>query len=146
VFRGNALARVDDKSRLKIPSVFRRLLDEHHGRRLYVTSLTGDNVWVYPFDVWTAKEEILARHSSIHQSVNKFLTRTSYFGQVTEMDAQGRVVINPVLRESARIAGEVAVLGYLNYLEVWNNELFRERVLDQPLTAEDRRVLAELGL
>ena len=80
------------------------------------------------------------------ESVNKYLTRTSYFGQVTDMDAQGRVVINPLLRESARIAGEVAVLGYLNYLEVWNNELFRERVLDQPLTAEDRRVLAELGL
>ena len=51
-----------------------------------------------------------------------------------------------MLRDSARIEGDVAVLGYLSFLEVWNNELFRERVLEDPLTAEDRRVLAELGL
>ena len=62
------------------------------------------------------------------------------------MDAQGRFVIQPVLRDAARIEGEVAVLGYLKYLEIWNNDLFRERILDQPVTDEDRRVLAELGL
>lgn len=146
MFRGNALAKVDDKGRLKIPQVFRRQVEERYGRKLYVTSLTGENIWIYPFDVWTAKEEVLARHSGIHSAVNKFLTRTSYFGQVAEIDVQGRVVVNPLLRESARIAGEVAVLGYLTYLEVWNNELFREKVLVEPLTLEDRRALQELGI
>jgi MraZ protein len=111
-----------------------------------VTSLTGENVWIYPFDVWREKEDLLASNSSINDSVNKYLTRTSYYGQVTEMDTQGRVVINNMLRQTARMQGEVAVLGYLTYLEVWNNELFREKVLDEPLTAEDRHVLAELGL
>ena len=146
MFRGNALTKLDDKGRLKIPQVFRRDLSERLGSRLYVTSLTGASVWIYPFEAWVAKEERLARHSSIHDAVNKFLTRTSYFGQVTEMDSQGRVVIQPVLRESARMEGEVAVLGNLTYLEVWNNELILEKLRSEPLSSEDRRVLAELGL
>ena len=146
MFRGNALAKVDDKGRLKIPQAYRRVFTEHFGRKLYVTSLTGESVWVYPFEVWTANEERLAKHSSMNTSVNKFLTRTSYYGQVAELDAQGRFVIQPVLRDAARIEGEVAVLGYLKYLEIWNNDLFRQRVLEQPVTDEDRRVLAELGL
>ena len=146
MFRGNALTKLDPKGRLKIPQAFRRELQQEHGAKLYVTSLTGQSVWIYPFDVWVAMEERIARHSSIHESVNKLLTRTSYFGQVTEMDAQGRVVIQPVLRESARMEGEVAVLGNLTHLEIWNNQLFREKLRNEPLTSEDRKLLAELGL
>jgi MraZ protein len=78
--------------------------------------------------------------------VKRWLDRTSYYGQVAEMDAQGRVLIPQVLRESAKTVGDVVVFGKLNYLEVANHDLFRAKLEAEPLTAEDEAALAALGL
>jgi MraZ protein len=76
----------------------------------------------------------------------KWLDRTSYYGQVAEMDAQGRVLIPQVLRESAKTVGDVVVFGKLNYLEVANHDQFRAKLDAEPMTAEDEAALAALGL
>ena len=57
------------------------------------------------------------------------------------MDKQGRILIAPHLRESAEMTGEVAVLGYLNYLEVWNDTRYLKRLEDEPFTDEDEEQL-----
>ena len=57
-----------------------------------------------------------------------------------------RVLIHPLLRRSSGIVGEVAVLGYLTYLEVWELEKFRERLLSDPYTEEDEAAIARLGI
>ena len=44
------------------------------------------------------------------------------------------------------MTGEVAVLGKLNYLDVWNDELFRQRLDSEPFTDEDEQVISELGV
>ena len=61
MLRGNYAARIDDKGRLKIPNAFRALVEEKHGSELFVTSLTGEYVRIYPMPVWLALEEKLAR-------------------------------------------------------------------------------------
>jgi MraZ protein len=62
------------------------------------------------------------------------------------MDKSGRVLIPTLLRESAQMAGEVAVLGNLNYLEVWNNQRFLARLKAEQFTEEDHQVLGDLGI
>jgi DNA-binding transcriptional regulator/RsmH inhibitor MraZ len=42
--------------------------------------------------------------------------------------------------------GDVAVLGYLNYLEVWELERFQQRLLSEPYTEEDEAAIARLGI
>src|SRR5260221_8088751 len=111
MLRGNYAAKIDDKGRLKIPNAFRALVEKTHGTELFVTSLTGESVRVYPLPVWLALEERLARAPSTHPARARFLDRVNYFGQSAEIDTQGRVVIHPRLRESAGVAGEVDVLG-----------------------------------
>ena len=111
VLRGNYAAKIDDKGRLKIPNAFRALVEEQHGAELFVTSLTGESVRIYPMPVWLALEEqLVARALDASRARSKFLDRVNYFGQTAEIDAQGRVVIHPRLRESAGMAGEVDVL------------------------------------
>jgi MraZ protein len=61
------------------------------------------------------------------------------------MDAQGRLLMPQLLRESADIKGEVAVMGYLTYLEVHNMEALRNEV-QTPFSAEDEKTLDELGI
>ena len=145
MLRGNYPAKVDEKGRLKIPAAFLESLKEY-GAEFYVTSENGDYVRIYPMKVWREIEERLARLSSHNRTKQKFLTRTNYYGQVVEMDRQGRVLIPPVLREAAQMKGEVDVLGNLNYLEVWNHARFLENLNRSPITAEDEKILDELGI
>jgi DNA-binding transcriptional regulator/RsmH inhibitor MraZ len=51
-----------------------------------------------------------------------------------------------MLRESARIRDEVTVMGALKYLEIWNAETFRKKMLDDPLTEADEQALSHLGI
>jgi MraZ protein len=146
MLRGNYTARIDSKGRLKIPTPFRRLIEERHGPGVYVTSLTGENVRIYPLPEWEAIEQRLALLPSMDPARRKFLDRTNYYGQQSEMDSQGRVLIHPLLRRSSGILGDVAVLGYLTYLEVWELEKFRERLLSDPYTEEDEAAIARLGI
>ena len=45
-----------------------------------------------------------------------------------------------------RVVGDVAVLGYLTYLEVWELERFERRLLSDPYTEEDEAAIARLGI
>jgi MraZ protein len=146
MLRGNYTARIDSKGRLKIPTPFRRQIEEKHGTGVYVTSLTGESVRIYPLPEWEAIEQRLQLLPSMDPARRKFLDRTNYYGQQSAMDAQGRVLIHPLLRKSAGVMGEVAVLGYLTYLEVWELERFRERLLSDPYTEEDEAAIARLGI
>ncbi len=146
MLRGNSPAKIDEKGRLKIPNGFRTFIQEQYGRELFVTSLNGDSVRIYPLPVWAEIERKLARIPSTHPSRLKFLDRVNFFGQATELDVQGRVLIPPRLRESATMVGEVDVFGQYDYLEVWNHERFLAKLQREPFTDEDARALSDLGI
>src|ERR1700758_2562970 len=123
--RGNCPAKVDEKGRLKIPVVFLEELKEY-GNQFYITSPTGESARIYPMKVWGEIEDKLAKLPSTHPTKRKFLMRTSYYGQVVELDGQGRVLLPAVLREAAQTKGDVAVLGTLEHLEVINDSRAQE--------------------
>ena len=146
MFRGNHPTRVDEKGRLKVPSEFKRVIDEKYAQKFYITSLDGIVAQVYPFEEWERIEQKLASLSTFNPTKKKFLHRTNYYGQVVEMDGQGRLLIPQILRESAQIRGEVAVLGNLTYLEVRNLEAFRKEIEEQAFSDDDTKTLDELGI
>ena len=146
MLRGSYPARIDEKGRLKLPTAFKTLVEGTHGASLYITSLTGDSVRIYPMPVWLAVEERLSAMPSTHPARLKFLDRVSYYGQLSEFDAQGRVVIPPRLRDAAGMSGDVDVLGIVDHLEVWNHERFEAKLKREPFTDEDARGLAEFGI
>ena len=146
MLRGNYAAKIDDKARLKIPNAFRALVEKTHGAELFVTSLTGESVRIYPMPVWLALEERLARAPSTLPARNRFLDRVNYYGQAAEIDSQGRVLIHQRLRESAGMAGEVDVLGAVDRLDVWNHDRLIAKMLSEPYTDDDAKALAEFGI
>ena len=146
MLRGNHPARVDDKGRLKVPNGFRALVEAQYGAELFVTSVTGEYVRLYPMAVWLEIERKLQAVPSTNPSKARFLDRVNYFGQVAAMDKQGRVLIPQLLRDSAAMAGEVSVLGLHNHLEVWNQKRFVERLKKEPFTDEDGKILSEFGI
>lgn len=146
MFRGSAPAKIDGKGRLKIPTDFRRVLEERYGPDLFVTSILGDCALVYPLSVWEEIEGRLAAMPSTEPTKRKFLQRVSFFGQQVSQDAQGRILIPQILREKAEMNGEVVVSAELDHLVVWNRERIERTLDEEPFTDDDLRVLTEHGI
>jgi MraZ protein len=83
---------------------------------------------------------------STHPARQRFLDRVNFYGQAAEFDLQGRVLIQPRLRDSALMLGEVDVLGQQNFLEVWNHERFVARLISEPFTDDDAKALSDFGI
>ena len=88
MLRGNYTARMDSKGRLKVPTAFRRYLEEKYGQQFYVTSLDGECVRIFPLPEWESIEQRLALLPSMDPARRKFLDRTNYYGQQATMDGQ----------------------------------------------------------
>ena len=146
VFRGSASAKIDDKGRLKIPTDLRRHFQDQYGKEVFLTSVLGDSVLVYPLAVWEEIEGRLAELPSTDRTKRRFLERVSYFGQQGRLDGQGRVVIPPILRHSADMSGEVVVSARLDHLEVWNRSRLQEKFSEHPFGDEDFAYLSEKGI
>ena len=146
MFRGSAPAKIDDKGRLKIPTDFRRLMEDRYGLDVFVTSVQGESALVYPLPVWEEIEARLAAMPSTDRTKNRYLERVSYFGQQLRLDVQGRIVVPQVLRENAGINGDVVVSARLDHLEVWNRDRFLAGLGERPFTEDDFRTLAERGI
>ena len=146
MLRGNIPAKVDDKGRLKMPAEYKRLADEKYSStKFYITSRDGKSAYVYPIQEWETIERKLVALPSFNASRQKLLKLTSYYGQEVEFDNQGRLLLPAVLRESAGLKGEVSVAGRLTFLEVQNADELRDQVR-QPLSEEDEKTLADLGI
>src|ERR1043165_1473697 len=111
MLRGNYTARIDPKGRLKVPTEFRRLIEEKHGKDFYITSLTGDCVRIYPLPEWESIEQRLSLLPSMDPARRKFLDRRIYYGQPARIDRQDRLIIQPLHQKGAEVVGDDHELG-----------------------------------
>jgi|SRR5690348_5872472 MraZ protein len=137
--------KVDQKGRLKIPATFATPFKEM-GAACFITSEDGDCARIYPLPIWNEIEKRLMRRSQDDQQKRNLLLRAKYFGQTVNIDDQGRVLIPVVLRRTALIKGEVDVLDYQNYLEVWNHARFVRNLRRSPVSDQDETLLNTLAM
>ena len=126
--RGSYSARIDDRNRLKVPAEFRRHIEATWGSDVFVTSLTGNDVYVYPIAVWEEFERRLLELPLMQPSRMRLQRVVNYFGKAQTIDGQGRLLVHSPLKESAAIGDEVMVLGYGNHLCVQDAARVQEDV------------------
>jgi len=142
---GRYSAKIDEKSRLRLPARFRRDLPETDDNTYYVTSDDGHCAQIYPVPVWMRVAEKFQEPPRMDPAKLKLQRFTSFYGLLTQMDPQGRILIPQSLREDAEISGDVIVIGKIDHLEIWNEEVFKKNLKENPLTLEERERLAEQG-
>lgn len=145
MLRGRHTATVDAKGRLKIPAEFKAAFDEM-GSAYFVTSLDGQSAMVYPMPEWEKIEVKLAAVPSMDPAKEKFVQLTNFWGQEATLDAQGRILIPSHLRESASLAGEVAVMASSGRLEVWNLAKITQHLAANGITREEKAQLGSYGV
>src|ERR1700680_3631462 len=127
-FRGSAPARLDEKGRLKVPNLFRQQIEEAFGPEMFVTSLHGREVLLYPLAIWRALEEKLAALPAIHRAKTKFLERVNYFGQDAARDGTGPVLVPHILRDAVKLPPDVVVTGNIDHLVVTDRGALASRL------------------
>ena len=153
MFRGVQSGSVDDKGRLKLPaSVKRSLREKYTHPDIFVTSLDGNVVKVFPIREWEAVEDELSRKSvgpeqGMDGAVkNKILFQANRFGAEESLDGQGRFLVPAVLRESAGMKGAVKIQWQTNHMLVMSEARYNEAAAANVLSDSDMLHAANLGL
>lgn len=128
-FRGSYIATIDDRGRVKIPAKYLAVLEQTPGREVYLTSVNGDHVLFYPMNVWQAIERKIAAIPVRDPDLEEYVSRSSYWGSESEIDSKGRILIPPDLRSASRLESSLLILGKIDYLVIWNKEVFEARYM-----------------
>lgn len=114
---------MDPKGRMAIPTRIRDALVESCGGRLVVTAHTEDRcLLVYPEPEWLAllpQIEALPSFNKASQRVKRILIG---YATPLEIDASGRVLVPPTLREYANLDKKIMLVGQGKKLELWSEE------------------------
>jgi MraZ protein len=117
------------------------LLDAANVTDLYITSEDGERAQIWPLPEWEKIEAQLAKHSAMNDAVSKYLDFISYYGQQVKMDGQGRIMLPQLLRDAAKLEGDLAVMGKINHLEVVNMPGFKQNMPARTPNADERKVV-----
>ncbi len=87
MFRGSAPTKIDSKGRLKVPTEFRRILEERYGSEVFITSVAGQSAFLYPLPVWEEIEQRLLQVPTANRAKHRYLERVNYFGNQLRLDS-----------------------------------------------------------
>ena len=152
LFRGLQTGRVDEKGRLKFSALVKQQLDtQYEDSRLFITSLDGEKVKVFPIKEWETVEARLSQKSTEGKDVDgevkdKILFHANRYGAEESLDNQGRILVPAVLRETAGMRGEVKMLWQNNHILILSAKNFEETAVEKRLTGEDLKHAANLGV
>ncbi len=123
MFRGVNQVNLDSKGRIAIPTRYRdELRADGDGHLVVTVNITERALWLYTLPVW---EQIEAKVSALPQfDRNTAMLKRFLLGYASDvdLDASGRVLLPPSLREVAQLDKRVVLAGQGNKFEIWAEE------------------------
>ena len=138
VFQGTSAIALDAKGRITVPVRQREALQAACEGRLTLTKHPDGYLWVLPRPRWEATREHL-----MSMSMDADPWRRVFLGSAedVEIDGAARILIPPVLRQTAGLSKDVLLIGNGRVLELWDAErhaAHEARLMAQPMPAEIR--------
>lgn len=125
-FTGEYHNSLDGKNRLNIPAKFRRALDPVNDRTFVLTRGFDPCLLLYPLNEWQEVESQLSHLSSIRSRDRDFVRSITRYAMPVQYDGQGRVQIPETLIGYSGISKDVAVIGMIKKIELWDPETLNE--------------------
>jgi MraZ protein len=126
---GTHLYLVDEKGRVAIPAAFKSELPELQGSRLFVTKFKRHQLPcldVYHQIEWRNFLQKLKAKKQMAPNTDSFSSYYVGAAHAVEPDAQGRILIPPMLREFAQLKREVVIAGVNDKFRIWDKELYHQ--------------------
>jgi MraZ protein len=127
MFRGAAKVTLDDKGRMVIPTRYREQIAERAQGQLVVTVDRDQCLLLYPLPDWEQIERKLMSLPSLHAQARRL--QRLMVGHATDLtlDAHGRLLLPPELREFAGLARHAMLIGQGNRFELWDETRWNTR-------------------
>jgi DNA-binding transcriptional regulator/RsmH inhibitor MraZ len=141
-------SRCDEKGRLRLPKEFEEFLRTFPEPEFFITSLDGCIARIYPIRTWMENEKVLAGFDENPKAARDIAFLAHYWGGVSMIDGQGRVLVPPVLRRKLEIEEQkVNLRFYKGAVEVYS-EAESERRLERATAAvaDNLEALEKRGL
>jgi MraZ protein len=139
---------MDAKGRLSIPAGLRVELQAESDRPPFLACLMDSPaLGLYPHDRWLEIEHRLEKMSQAHRGIQRYRRLVISGAVESPLDAQGRVLVPPHLREYAGLEREVTIAGVGPRIEIWDKTRFEEEIQETCEESQEISSLAaELGL
>lgn len=141
VFRGVQHINMDAKGRLAMPARQREPLMSHCAGKIVVTIDTKTScLQIYPLPEWERLEQEIQSMPAMKPAVKRFQRLVLGYATDLELDSNGRILLPAPLREHAKLEKKLVLLGQVNKLELWSEELWvaeRDQALLDSCADED---------
>ena len=142
-FLGNIEAKLDTKSRVFIPALFRKVLVAENQQTLYLRKDVFQKcITLYPQSVW--EEELALLRSKLNKwdpEEQDLYRQFMLEAEVEELDASGRILISKHLLSIVGIESEVRFLGVDNTIEIWPKEALEKPRVEPEVFRDKMRAL-----
>jgi MraZ protein len=143
MFRGASSLNLDAKGRLAIPAKYRDALHAKSGGHLVLTAHPHGCLLLYPQVAWEPIQAKMMSLSSFDKRSSALQRLLVGYAEDIEMDAAGRLLVSPVLREFAGLEKQAMLVGQGSHFELWNLDAWRSQ-LDIVTAGEDLALPNEL--
>lgn len=132
-FIGNIDGKCDEKGRIFVPAVYRRILAENGSKRIVMRRDTDNACLVfYPEEVWNRKVEALRGALNEWDSEDQMLLMQFMAdAEFMDMDSQGRILLSRRVLEMVGVEQEVLFVGMLDRFALWAPAQFEARKIEQ---------------
>ncbi|MDD6920492.1 MAG: division/cell wall cluster transcriptional repressor MraZ [Eubacteriales bacterium] len=112
---------IDAKNRVIIPAKFR----EELGYKVVLTVGIDKCLYLYPYSEWERFAIKLSALPISDERARKFSRSFVANAEECEVDRQGRLTIPAKLRKIAGISKELTTVGYMDKIEIWSREEYK---------------------
>lgn len=129
MLRGVSQLSLDAKGRFAVPQRYREALTaggSEAGSRLVMTADPGRCLLLYPLAEWEPIEQKLMALSSFDASTRALQRLLVGHADDVEMDAAGRLLVPPALRQYAALDKRIVLVGQGNKFELWDESRWDE--------------------
>lgn len=126
MFRGVAQLSLDSKGRLAVPSRYREALLMRCAGQLVITADFDKCLLLYPLPDWEPIQQKLMGLSSLNPRIRDLQRQLIGYAEDIAMDAAGRVLVSPALREFAALEKNAVLVGQGNKFELWDKQKWEQ--------------------
>lgn len=121
MFRGVQHINMDAKGRMAIPARQRdSLLEASEGRLVLTIDTQSRCLAVYPLPEWERVEQDVQALPALKPAIKRFQRLVLGYASDVELDASGRILVPPSLRDYAGLEKKVVLVGQGRKLELWS--------------------------
>lgn len=128
MFSGATNLSLDVKGRLAVPAKHRDALLVQSAGNVVLTAHPHGCLLLYPRPAWEPIEAKLTGLSSFNPQTSAIKRMIVGQADHLELDATGRLLVNPVLRKFAKLDKEVMFVGQGSHFELWDIEAWNAQL------------------